>query len=265
MRTNRLMALLVGLTTIVLISSDASAYYHPTMGRFMQRDPGPGASMRLGIASPMIMGNFTNRDPLSGCAKKSCSPASFSCASSAIFRKTQARAEYMDGMNLYLYEKSNPLNRVDPHGLISVRCCWDMLGKALSDPEVGAAYDAAKAAKDSLGIPCLGIVKCNKSCIGGPLGRYNPFTRNISMCADILSASQTEFNQILLHELIHAKSICGWWKLGCGNCMAEEKRAYYYSGGCWDNESCTRAAWRSCITSLSCSNLGDSYKNYLGM
>ena len=87
------------------------------------------------------------------------------------------------------------------------------------------------------------------------------------MCAKGLGdqVSQAAFTQILYHELIHAESICGWWKLGCKNCMIEEKRAYFKSGMCWDDSSCTDMAWGSCKTSLSCSDFLDNKNNYLGV
>ena len=87
------------------------------------------------------------------------------------------------------------------------------------------------------------------------------------MCAKDLgsSISQASFNQILHHELIHAESICGWWKLGCRNCMIEEKRAYYKVGECSNDSDCTDRAWGSCKTSLSCSDLQDDKSNYLGV
>jgi hypothetical protein len=60
------------------------------MGRFMQRDPGLGASMRLGTAGPAVVAGFVLRDLLS---------------------------QYADGMNLYQYARGNPLRYNDPSGL----------------------------------------------------------------------------------------------------------------------------------------------------
>ena len=39
MRTTRLTAVLVGLAAIAMVTADAHAVYHPTLGRFLQRDP----------------------------------------------------------------------------------------------------------------------------------------------------------------------------------------------------------------------------------
>jgi hypothetical protein len=96
MKTTRLMALLVGLATIVLISAEASAYYHPATGRFLQRDPGRGAFLRLGTSGPSAMVNFTLRDSVT--------------------------SQYADGMSLYQYGAASPINRLDYDGLLSV-CC----------------------------------------------------------------------------------------------------------------------------------------------
>ncbi|RLA99079.1 MAG: hypothetical protein DRG83_13610 [Deltaproteobacteria bacterium] len=87
------------------------------------------------------------------------------------------------------------------------------------------------------------------------------------MCAKGLGnqISQARFTQIVYHELIHAESICGWWKLGCKNCMIEEKRAYFKSGMCATDRQCTLDAWGSCKASWSCSDLFDNWKNYLGV
>ena len=61
---------------------------HPRFGRFMQRDPGPGRhSSRIG--------------------------------------RNGYRNQYIDGMNLYQYVKSNPINYRDPMGLYVVRTVYD--------------------------------------------------------------------------------------------------------------------------------------------
>ena len=90
MKTPRLVAVLVNLAVIALLATDASAMYHPTMGRFMQRDPGSGGMMaapRVGTAGPSVAGSFLTRD------------------------------QYADGMNLYQYAGTNPVTRLDPNGL----------------------------------------------------------------------------------------------------------------------------------------------------
>ncbi len=95
MRTTRLIAVLMGLTVIAMIAADAQAVYHPTMGRFLQRDPGAGAGgpARIGGAGPAVGGRFIPRDPTGS-------------------------NQYADGMNLYQYVRSAPLTKVDRNGTV---------------------------------------------------------------------------------------------------------------------------------------------------
>lgn len=90
MKETHLIAILVGIVAVGLVAADASAYYHPTLGRFLSRDPGSGDSMRIGVAGPATVLQFIPRDPV---------------------------GRYRDGMNLYQYVQSNPITRVDPDGL----------------------------------------------------------------------------------------------------------------------------------------------------
>ena len=92
-----IIALLV-IATLSVFTADASAMYHPAMGRFLQRDPGPGGPVRIGSAGPATVGGFVPRDPT-------------------------GRRQYADGMNLYQYVRSNPTNRRDWTGLESSCYC----------------------------------------------------------------------------------------------------------------------------------------------
>ncbi|MDY7010445.1 MAG: hypothetical protein SVV80_06785 [Planctomycetota bacterium] len=65
MKMTRLIAVLVVLATITIVTADASAMYHPTIGRFMQRDPGAGSAMRIGAGGAAPVGGFIPRDSLS--------------------------------------------------------------------------------------------------------------------------------------------------------------------------------------------------------
>ena len=75
-----------------ILAADASAVYHPSMGRFLQRDPGSGAGspVRVGAAGPVKGRGFVPRD---------------------------SAGQYRDGMNLYQYVRSNPGSFIDPSGL----------------------------------------------------------------------------------------------------------------------------------------------------
>ena len=97
MRTTRLLTVLIGMAAIATLTADASAYYHPTMGRFSQRDPGAGAKSpaRVGAAGPAAGGRFAQRDPT-------------------------GTSQYADGMNLYQYVGSRPTAALDPMG---TKCC----------------------------------------------------------------------------------------------------------------------------------------------
>ena len=90
MKGIKTLAVLVGLAVIAIASSDASAYLHPRLGRFLSRDPGPGGPMRVGAARPPAVRRFAQRDPI---------------------------GQYADGMNLYQYVRSKPIDSRDPMGL----------------------------------------------------------------------------------------------------------------------------------------------------
>jgi len=83
MKTKHPLAVLLGLAAVALLAADASAIYHPTMGRFLQRDPGARGPMRPGRG-------FIPRD------------------------------QYADGMNLYQYVRSRPVTAVDPNGTLTL-------------------------------------------------------------------------------------------------------------------------------------------------
>lgn len=95
MKRTNLIAILIGLTAIAAVSQDSLARgrtYHPTLGRFVQRDP-RGTSLEPSIARNLSSVQFTQRDPI---------------------------AQYADGMNLYQYVRSAPTARRDPSGLAAI-------------------------------------------------------------------------------------------------------------------------------------------------
>ena len=92
MKRTRLIAVLAGIVATVVFAADASAMYHPTLGRFTSRDPGPSGVMRMGAGGPALGGRFIPRDPTGS-------------------------SQYADGMNLYQYVGSNPIKYLDPSGM----------------------------------------------------------------------------------------------------------------------------------------------------
>jgi len=86
-----LTAILVGLAVLTAASS-ASVMYHPTMGRFMQRDLESGdnpAGLRIGTAVPSTAGRLMQRD---------------------------ADLQYADDMSLYEYSRGSPALFTDADG-----------------------------------------------------------------------------------------------------------------------------------------------------
>jgi len=92
--TRTLAAVAVALLALAATASDAQArhrVYHPTVGRFMQRDP-VGTPNESPLTRNLSAPQFTRRDPV---------------------------AQYRDGMSLYQYVRSSPSGYVDPMGLSS--------------------------------------------------------------------------------------------------------------------------------------------------
>jgi len=92
-RATRLIAVLVGLAVIAGVAAEASACYHPGIGRFLQRDPGVGGGspVPVGTAGPIAGEGFASRDQ-------------------AVIN------QYADGMGLYQYVAGSPECRMDPQG-----------------------------------------------------------------------------------------------------------------------------------------------------
>ena len=105
MRYTKVIAILAVLTGIAVFAAEASAMYHPGMGRFMQRDPGPDGMMgatRVGTMRPADGGrSFLVRDPV---------------GTESAPDRTGVRGQYSDGMNLYELVRGNPVIYRDPHG-----------------------------------------------------------------------------------------------------------------------------------------------------
>lgn len=90
MKQTHVIAAVVAVVAMGILAPDASAFYHPGLGCWMQRDPGAGgivAAPRVGAPGPAVGGQFIPRD------------------------------QYADGMNLYQYVRSSPARFRDPSGL----------------------------------------------------------------------------------------------------------------------------------------------------
>jgi len=86
MTRNHLTAALLSIVALLFPAAGASAMYHPTLGRFIQQNPGTGSAMRIGAAGAAPVAKFIPMD------------------------------RYADGMNLYEYARSHPPQGTDPHG-----------------------------------------------------------------------------------------------------------------------------------------------------
>lgn len=90
MKRKHLIAVLLGLVAMSIFAADASAFYDPGLGCWMQRDPGAGGAMRGGGGEVAVGGRSIRREPT---------------------------GQYAGGMNLYQYAGSSPTGYTDPFGL----------------------------------------------------------------------------------------------------------------------------------------------------
>jgi hypothetical protein len=144
MKRTHLIAVLAGVLAAGIFTADASAYYHPTMGRFMQRDPGAGAGgpMRVGDGGPVVGGGFIPRDQYAdGMSMASQEPTPVTAnfgrphVGVNVYPSLPTSMPEPDGANMYQYVRSNPVNAVDPEGLKACRlepllehdCCQCLL------------------------------------------------------------------------------------------------------------------------------------------
>jgi len=122
MKTTRLVAVLVGLAAISLFATDATAMYNPSLGRWMQRDPGQGGMMpatpRVG-GGPVAGGAFLPRDQIGMPSPRA--PELSRSVGSPAFPSLPPHAQYADGCNLYQYVRSMPTRLLDPHGTESIQ------------------------------------------------------------------------------------------------------------------------------------------------
>jgi len=231
MRTTRLIAVLVGLAAIAMVTADASAYYHPGMGRFMSRDPGAGSAMRIGAGGSAVGGGFAPRDPIPyGPMRLGISgmvsiaqfvpddqhqlnhelepPISMSSIVSVIERMPNPIpsnqmagsdelvpniVQYADGMNLYAYVCSSSPNYVDPTGLSTK--CGSLTMKCKSGNKQWPVYGNSRRAKFILG--------GRDGCVTLLIPKAIFCTGSCSEIKDWRSGGDTSV-KILEHEACHA-------------------------------------------------------------
>ncbi|NLX59860.1 MAG: hypothetical protein GXY74_12315 [Phycisphaerae bacterium] len=111
----------VALLALAATASDAQArhrVYHPTVGRFMQRDP-LGTPNESPLTRNLSSHEFTRRDPA---------------------------AQYRDGMNLYQYVHSGPSGYVDPMGLWNSDVHHDLTKELATMAGIACAEEVAAGA-----------------------------------------------------------------------------------------------------------------------
>jgi len=106
MKHSRLLAGLAGLIVLGGITTSTSAMYHPTTGRFVQRDPGPGGALRIGVGGSAVADRLAPRDR----------PTPTAPAPRLDAQQPSLEGQYADGMNLYQYVGGSPTGWVDIDG-----------------------------------------------------------------------------------------------------------------------------------------------------
>ena len=159
MTTTRWVSVLVGVAAMAVVTDDSAAMYHPSLGRFLQRDPvgTDGGAIRNGAPGRGNSGGSAQRVPLfsravradpgasvaggelpqQGPLPRTASPAGQDLAAhpnnfaSVILSRTLGSGvveanpyilRYADGANLYLYAGSTPATGKDPSGLLVLVC-----------------------------------------------------------------------------------------------------------------------------------------------
>lgn len=242
MQSRKLMLGLAVLAAFMVVDS-ALAYYNPSTGRFIGRDPigEPGAVRLRNVGRPpsIHQSGFIPRDPASS-----------------------------EEPNTYAYVYNDPVRRIDALGLCCDKeDCEKKLQKALQDPRIQKMLQDAKKLKHWWGMPCFGRVRCTCLCGKGTLGWADPLSGDALVCANNSACiSQSLFNDVVREEIAHQMLMCGnindWlWK--CSGCMSEEKRAKYLAGLCKTDRDCTRQAWSSCANHLGCKD--KKWQDFIGV
>lgn len=173
MKHTHLIAVLIGFAAISVFTTNASAYYHPTMGRFISRDPGPGG----GSAAPVTDSRFIPRDPT-------------------------GTNQYADGMNLYQYVRSGPTRRMDPSGLMWI----SGPGEYASDPRTPPLPEPNT---DTQGVYIYDRRSGQEAAKDGRSWRYQWATG----CGTCTEAHKTMLKDVLwhaIHKIVYAQMDVRW-------------------------------------------------------
>jgi len=126
--------MLSAIIAVGLLAADASAYYHPTIGRFLTRDPGAGSAKHVGTDGPAATGRFIPMDQYAD--GMDVAPKVVSAMPQAPMQQVASppmpsmlpdpeappllfdpTGQHPDGRNLYQYVRGNPVRWQDPNGL----------------------------------------------------------------------------------------------------------------------------------------------------
>ena len=126
MKRTHLLVVLIGFAAVSILAADASAMYHPGMGRFMQRDPIGQPVAYYAVLVEDGDSRFLPRDPatseITGLPREPTQDAVAAAQAKIQARLGTGQAshpylwQYADGMNLYAYAKQSPIGLTDPSG-----------------------------------------------------------------------------------------------------------------------------------------------------
>lgn len=218
MKRTHLMAALVAVVAVGIFTTDASAYYNPSTGTFMSRDPGAGGAMaasRVGSAGPAVGGKFIPTDPT---------------------------GQYRDGPNLYQYVRDNPITGLDPQGL---NTRWYPSG-SISDGKYGWSYsfDATyHPQKCRLGFRVKIQLNAKDSGVEGKLNELAPQWKQ---------AVENAFNQWKLVPEDSSKCC------ECKDGIALHFRPTFVIGWTWTDDQEVKVDWTSDRSDMMNWHIGDS-------
>jgi hypothetical protein len=208
MKTTHVFAVLVGLAAIAFTDSDVlgrARVYHPTLGRFLQRDPiGTPLAPLIAVdwesaaARNVSEARFLDRDPMATPFLSALAVDGELVVTEDVsgwsFSQRGPTGQYVDGMNLYQYVGGNPVSRLDPSGLATSapstqRCpdCEAKFEKPTITPKMGCpdgytlisweVWEPVRKRSGGVGAVVKKYYTCAKcegpDCDGGPANARN--------------------------------------------------------------------------------------------